>query len=82
MILRTTTDIETDDASTTVGQIQDSLTETDYRLSVTNDSVRLYASMDTAAASVDADAATMVSELNAVDGVTIVTDDVEAEGAL
>jgi len=77
MRLRTTTDIDTDDASATVGQIQDSLSETDYRLSVTNGSVRLYASMDTDATTVDADSATMINELNAVDGVAVVTEDLE-----
>lgn len=80
MRLNTTTDIETDDASATVNQIQTTLSATDYRLSVTGDTVRLYASMGTDTTTVSDDVATMVDELNALDGVGVEEDEIEVGG--
>jgi len=82
MRLSTTTDIDTDDASATVNQIDETLAETDYRLNVTSDTVRLYAKMDTDSKSVDSDSQTMLSEVNALDGVSLSDDDIDVSGGL
>ena len=82
MRLRTTTDIDTDDASATVKQIDDTLAETKYRLSVTSETVRLYARMDTDSQSVESDSNTMLDELNALDGVSLSEDEIEVSGGL
>ena len=82
MRLNTTTDIETDDASATVNQIQTRLSETEYRLNVTDDAVRLYASMGTTTTSVDDDVTAMLGEINALDGVEITEGDIEIGGQL
>lgn len=82
MRLSTTTDIDTDDASATVNQIDETLTETDYRLNVTSDTVRLYATMETTSQSVGEDGKTMLSELNALDGVDLANDAIDVSGGL
>jgi transcriptional/translational regulatory protein YebC/TACO1 len=80
MQLNTTFDIETTDASATVNQIQTTLAETGYRLSVTDETVRVYARMGTDESSVSEDVETMLSELTALDDVEIDRDSIEIEG--
>jgi len=82
MRLSTTTDIDTDDASATVNQIDETLAETNYRLSVTSDTVRLYATVETDSQSVKSDSQTMLAELNALDSVDLTDDDIEVSGGL
>ena len=80
MHLSTTADIDSDNVSATVDQIEETLEETQYRLSVTSDTVRLYARLDTDADSVSDDVATLLDELTALDGVALDSDDIEVEG--
>jgi hypothetical protein len=80
MRLSTTADIDTDNISATVNQIEETLTEIQYRLSVTNDSVRLYAQLDTNPGSVSDDVATLLDEVNSLDDVSLDSDDVEVGG--
>jgi hypothetical protein len=81
MRLNTTIDIDTDDAPATVDQIEETLSETQYRLSVTGDRVRLYARLGTDTDSVSDDVGTMLDEVNSLDGVDLDSDDVEVGGS-
>lgn len=80
MQLNTNFDVKTTDASATVNQIQTTLAETGYRLSVTDETVRVYARLGTDESSVSEDVETMLSELTALDDVEIDRDSIEIEG--
>ena len=82
MRLNTTLDIDTDDPSSTVSDINDALGQTNYRLSVTADSVRLYASAEADTDGLEDAIQTMVSEVNEVGGASIERDDIEVSGGV
>lgn len=82
MRLESTVDVETENATDVADQIEANFVETEYELNYMTSfsetsTVRIFAEMETSEESLDEDKATMVDEMNSVDGVNISESDIE-----